>query len=211
MLATPPLVAMTNEEPAALPRLAFARTPMWEQAETSTQQAFSALVGRLGDRVAEPEFPVAMSEIIALHGTVMDVDMARNLRREYEDARDQLSQRLRQLIERGHAHLAIAYRRALDQVEPLNAALDPIFDRYDALVTPAAPGEAPLGLDATGNPVFCTMWTYLGTPAVTLPLLKGPAGMPLGVQLIGRRGEDAKLLRTAAWLVRHLGQPRLAG
>ncbi len=78
--------------------------------------------------------------------------------------------------------------------------LDPVFDEYDAILTPAAPGVAPRGLDSTGNAVFCTIWTYLGTPAVTLPLLQGESGLPIGVQLVARRGNDARLLRTARWL-----------
>jgi Asp-tRNA(Asn)/Glu-tRNA(Gln) amidotransferase A subunit family amidase len=84
--------------------------------------------------------------------------------------------------------------------------LGSVFDEYDAIVTPAAPGEAPRGLQSTGNPVFCTMWTYLGTPAATLPLMQSEAGLPMGVQLVGRRGNDARLLRTARWLVKTLGQ-----
>jgi Asp-tRNA(Asn)/Glu-tRNA(Gln) amidotransferase A subunit family amidase len=77
-----------------------------------------------------------------------------------------------------------------------------VFDEYDAILTLATPGEAPRGIGSTGNAIFCTLWTYLGTPAVTLPLLSGPSGMPLGVQLVGRRGGDARLLRTARWLVK---------
>ena len=76
-----------------------------------------------------------------------------------------------------------------------------MFDRYDAILTPAAPGEAPSGLGATGNPVFNGLWTLCGVPALSLPLLEGPNGLPLGVQLVGRLGEDARLLRTARWLV----------
>ena len=106
------------------------------------------------------------------------------------------------MIERGRAALAIDYTRALAGAAPLNRTLDALFDEYDAILTPAAPGEAPRGLDSTGNPVFCTIWTYLGTPAVTLPLMQGENGMPLGVQLVGRRGNDARLLRTARWLVK---------
>ena len=81
-----------------------------------------------------------------------------------------------------------------------------MFDEFDAILTPAAPGEAPRGLASTGNPVFCTIWTYLGMPAVTLPLLRSEAGMPIGVQLVGRRGNDARLLRTARWLVKTVGR-----
>jgi Asp-tRNA(Asn)/Glu-tRNA(Gln) amidotransferase A subunit family amidase len=86
-----------------------------------------------------------------------------------------------------------------------------VFDEYDAIITPSAPGPAPRGLDSTGNPVFCTLWTFLGTPAVTLPLLKSDDGMPMGVQLVGRRGNDARLLRTANWLVKTLGRGKSGG
>ena len=65
-------------------------------------------------------------------------------------------------------------------------------------------GAAPVGLESTGNPVFCTLWTFCGTPAITLPLMQGSHGMPIGVQLVGSRGDDARLLRTARWLVDHV-------
>src|SRR5690606_7684419 len=74
----------------------------------------------------------------------------------------------------------------------------------DAIVTPAAPGEAPRDLSVTGKPAFNSLWTLLGLPAVTLPLLVGQNGLPLGVQLVGRKGEDQRLIRTAAWLQRRL-------
>ena len=106
-----------------------------------------------------------------MHRTVMEVEMAHNLHRDFEQGGDSLSKVLRALIERGRKALAVDYTRALAGSAPLNAALDGVFDEYDAILTPAAPGPAPRGLDSTGNPAFCTMWTYLGTPAVTLPLL----------------------------------------
>jgi Asp-tRNA(Asn)/Glu-tRNA(Gln) amidotransferase A subunit family amidase len=109
------------------------------------------------------------------------------------------------MIEEGRGLLAVDYARALDAIEVLNEGLDPLFERWDAILTPATAGEAPLGLESTGDPAFCTIWTYLGLPAVTLPLLQGEAGLPVGVQLVGRRGFDGRLMRTAAWLARRLG------
>ncbi|MCZ7658687.1 MAG: amidase [Xanthobacteraceae bacterium] len=117
-----------------------------------------------------------------------------------------LSERLRQLIERGRTYRAVEYTRAIAGIGPLNDALDEVFNEYDAILTASAPGEAPRGLDSTGNPVFCTIWTYLGTPAVTLPLMRSESGMPLGVQLVGCRGNDARLLRTARWLIATLSR-----
>ena len=66
------------------------------------------------------------------------------------------------------------------------------------LLTLAAPGEAPLGLSSTGNAVFSAIWTLMGVPAITLPMLVGENGMPIGIQLIGATGEDEKLLTVAA-------------
>jgi Asp-tRNA(Asn)/Glu-tRNA(Gln) amidotransferase A subunit family amidase len=139
------------------------------------------------------------------------VEMAHNLHRDYEKGRDKLSEPLRKLIERGRTYPAVEYAAALAGAVPLNASLDHVFDEYDAILTPAAPGEAPRGLASTGNPVFCTLWTYLGTPAVTLPLLRSEAGMPLGVQLIARRGNDARLLRSARWLVKSMQRASKGG
>ena len=95
---------------------------------------------------------------------------------------------------------AVDYNKAVEGRELLNSGLNLVFDFYDIIITPASPGPAPLGLDATGSPVFNTLWSFTGVPAITLPLLQGSNGMPLGVQLIGPRGDDARLLRTARWL-----------
>jgi Asp-tRNA(Asn)/Glu-tRNA(Gln) amidotransferase A subunit family amidase len=200
--ARPPLSAVAASAPPLPPRFAFVRTPAWEQAESATAAAFGALIETLGEVASEVELASSFDRAIELHGIVMAVDMAHNLHRDYEEGREKLSAVLRQLIERGRACSAIDYTRALAAADQLNQILDPIFDEYDAILTPAAPGEAPLGLGSTGNPVFCTTWTYLGTPAVTLPLLQGENGLPLGVQLVGRRGNDARLLRSANWLVK---------
>ena len=201
-VAHPHLSAVAASEPPLPPRFAFVRSPAWDRAEPATGEAFAELVGALGEVAAEVAIGAGFDRAIDMHHTVMDVEMAHNLGRDYEKGADKLSAVLRKLIERGRTVPACDYMRALAGIAPLNQALDALFDEYDAILTPAAPGEAPRGLDSTGNPVFCTIWTYLGTPAVTLPLMQGESGMPLGVQLVGRRGNDARLLRTANWLVK---------
>jgi Asp-tRNA(Asn)/Glu-tRNA(Gln) amidotransferase A subunit family amidase len=204
-IARPPLAAVAASEPPLPPRLAFVRSPAWERAEPVTREAFGELVQALGEAVAEVELGARFARAVEMHRTIMEVEMAHNLHRDYEKSGDRLSGVLRKLIERGRGHAAVDYAAAIAGIPSLNGALDPVFDEFDAIVTPAAPGEAPSGLESTGDPIFCTMWTYLGTPAVTLPLLRSAAGMPLGVQLVGRRDADARLLRTARWLVETLG------
>jgi Asp-tRNA(Asn)/Glu-tRNA(Gln) amidotransferase A subunit family amidase len=200
-IARPPLAALAASEPLLPPRFAFVRSPAWKDAEPVTGEAFAELVAALGEQVGEVELGASFEQAIDQHRTVMEVDMAHNLARDYDQGRDKLSAPLRQIIERGRDRKAVDYTRAVAAIEPMNEAVAGIFDEFDAILTPAAPGEAPRGLASTGNPVFCTIWTYLGTPAVTLPLLRSAAGLPIGVQLVGRRGNDARLLRTARWLV----------
>jgi Asp-tRNA(Asn)/Glu-tRNA(Gln) amidotransferase A subunit family amidase len=207
-VARPPFVTVAASEPPLPPRFAFVRSPAWPHADPSTVAAFEELIGVLGEAVSEVELGQSFDGAVESHGIVMAVDMAHNLHRDYEKGSDKLSPTLRKIIERGRTLPAIDYTRAVAGVAPRNQALDAVFDEYDAILTPAAPGEAPRGLDSTGNPIFCSIWTYLGTPAVTLPLMQGENGMPLGVQLVARRGNDARLLRTARWLVQTCAQGR---
>ena len=97
---------------------------------------------------------------------------------------------------------AVDYQRALraHRAGGRRASTSCSCERYDAILTPAALGTAPKGLGSTGDPAFCTLWTLLGMPALSLPLMQGANGLPLGVQLVGRRNFDARLLRTARWL-----------
>jgi Asp-tRNA(Asn)/Glu-tRNA(Gln) amidotransferase A subunit family amidase len=200
-VARPPLSAVAASEPPLPPRFAFVKSPAWEHAEPVTREAFAELVDGLGEAAAEVDLGESFTRASEFHRTVMEVEIAHNLHRDYERGRDRLSKPLCAVIERGRTHRAVEYTGAVAGIAPLNEALDSVFDEYDAIVTPAAPGEAPRGLESTGNPIFCTLWTYLGVPAITLPLLWSEAGLPLGVQLVGRRGNDARLLRTARWLV----------
>ena len=96
------------------------------------------------------------------------------------------------------------YNNAVAGREILYSGLNEIFEWNDAIITPATIGVAPAGLESTGSPIFCTIWTLCGMPAITLPLMQGENGMPLGVQLVGPRGDDARLLRTARWLINEL-------
>jgi len=185
--------AATAPLPQAL-RLAFVRTPAWKYIEPEAEKAFLALAQRLG--ATEKPLGSNFESAIERHGVVMAVDMATNFLKDYERGRDKLSPALCQQLERGRQVPASVYRSAIEARETLYAELDPLFDAYDAILTPSAPGSAPVAA-TTGNPAFCSLWTYLGTPAITLPLLQARNGLPIGVQLVGRRGDDTRLLQVA--------------
>jgi Asp-tRNA(Asn)/Glu-tRNA(Gln) amidotransferase A subunit family amidase len=101
----------------------------------------------------------------------------------------------------------VDYQRALSRLEAAQESFIELFEqRYDAILTPAAPSAAPKGLESTGDPVFCTPWTLCGMPALSLPLLQNTNGLPIGVQLVGPRHGDARLLRTARWLAAKMAE-----
>jgi Asp-tRNA(Asn)/Glu-tRNA(Gln) amidotransferase A subunit family amidase len=199
--APPRLLEVARQDWPLPPDLALVQSPVWDQADDDLKSAFAELAEALGPRITEVDLPEAFKAAHGLHGMIMGVDLARSFATEYERGRDQLSARLRGIIEDGQRALAIDYARALELVAGLRDSLDPLFARYDMIVTPATTGQPPRGLESTGSPAFCTIWTLLGLPAVTLPLLTGAEGMPIGVQLVGRFGDDARVLRTARWLV----------
>ncbi len=195
-----PFVATAAEEPPFPPLLAYVKGPAWDRAEEETKEAFAELAGELADHVVEVDFPESARLALELHRTIMEAEMAANLEREWDKGRERLSESLRAQLGRGREIGALDYQRALARIPLINEGFQDIFERCDAIVTPAAAGTAPKGLESTGDPAFCTLWTLCGMPAISLPLMRGSNGLPLGVQLVGRRGDDARLLRTARWV-----------
>ncbi|HEY9454588.1 MAG TPA: amidase [Bradyrhizobium sp.] len=198
--ARPHLSALAASKPPLPPRLAFVKTPVWDQAEDGTKSAFAELVDFLGDSVVETPLPSMFDHAVDIHRTIHEADLAVAFAREYDGGRDRLSQSLREMIERGQQVKAADYLRGVARIPILSREAEEIFKNCDAILTPATVGEAPRGFDNTGSPIFCTIWTLLGLPAISLPLMQGENGLPLGVQLVGPRGFDGRLLRTAQWL-----------
>jgi Asp-tRNA(Asn)/Glu-tRNA(Gln) amidotransferase A subunit family amidase len=201
-----PFRKLALEEPPLEPMLAFIKTPHWERTDPDTKEAFAELQETLGKQVEEVELFPSANEAWDWQRTIMEAEMAANLEPLWVAGRDKLSEKLRALLERGRETRAVDYQRALRRIAPAVESLDELFmQRYDAILTTPALGTAPKGLGSTGDPVFCSIWTLFGMPAITLPLMQGENGLPLGVQLVGRKGYDARLLRSARWLEKKVG------
>jgi Asp-tRNA(Asn)/Glu-tRNA(Gln) amidotransferase A subunit family amidase len=199
----PNLMATATTEAGIAPMFAFVKTFAWSQADSSTHEAFGELVEQLGARASEFVLDHTTEAGIAAARTVGDVEIATYYGPNLDKHPELFSKMLAARIEAGRRVPGTAYLQALNDRERFyRSVLEPLH-QYGTILTPAAPGPAPKGLETTGNPVFCSFWTYIGVPAVTLPLLEAD-GMPMGVQLIGARRDDGRLLRAARWLERAL-------
>ncbi len=195
--------------PEAMPRFGLYRTPMWEEAEPSAAAALDharAALERAGAWVGEVAVPPEHRGLTAAQDAVMGFEAARGLAHERLQHSAELSPRLAQLLDAGMSVGADAYEAALAETAAARSKLDGFFGPCDAMLTPAAPGEAPQGLGYTGNPVFNRMWTLLGVPCVTLPAIWSDSGLPTGIQLVGRPGRDAQLMAAALFAERALAK-----
>jgi Asp-tRNA(Asn)/Glu-tRNA(Gln) amidotransferase A subunit family amidase len=186
--------------PERPPRIGFVGTPLWDRVDADARERISGLVDRLGEAVRSTAMPEAAAGAWDWQRTVMEAEIAANYDSEWTAGRERLSESLRSQIARGRAITAVDYQRALARIDAVNTAFAPLYAQHDVILTPAVAGTAPRGLDSTGDPSFCTLWTFCGMPALTLPLLQGANGLPLGVQLVASRGHDARLLQAASWL-----------
>jgi Asp-tRNA(Asn)/Glu-tRNA(Gln) amidotransferase A subunit family amidase len=190
------------------PRLGLCRTPQWPQATAATREALDAAARQLaaaGAELRELALPEEFANLAVAQETIQIFEGARCCAYELTMHREQLSQKLLELLAPAEGISYAAYAEALALAETCRRKLQAIFTDYDALLVPSAPGEAPAGLDATGNPIFNRMWTLLHTPAVNLPGHIGPHGLPVGVQVIGPLGMDDRLLSIAAWMHSRIG------
>jgi amidase len=187
---------------SAPPRIGFCRTPVWEDADGDTHALLehtAAVLAAAGATVRD--VALSPSDILDHHRRIFEFEAARNYAYEYEVHGEKLSEGLRDgLLARGRALPLAAYVEAIETAEAFRRKLDDVFAEVDLLLAPSAMGEAPEGLDSTGDARFNAIWTLAWTPCITLPAGNGRKGLPLGIQLIGPRFRDEALLDAAAWV-----------
>lgn len=190
------------------PRLAAVRTPAWPLAEASQQENFTQVIAQLrraGAAIESATLPDTFSLAHDVHQTIMQYEGARSFSHLQVQHRERLSSEMNRLIDEGLLISDSAYHAALESRTRLRGELGEFMNRYDAVISLPARGEAPVTLAHTGDPVFCTIWTLCGAPAITLPSGLGAHGLPLGLQLVGGYLEDARLLQVAQWCSLQIG------
>ena len=186
------------------PVFAMVRLPQQDSADAQTMAAMEELASSLGDQLWRAQLPAGFEAAANVRQRINFAEMAHWYAGLERRGRAVMSPLLTAAIDEGKAVPAHAYLAAIDQRDLLNSGLDELFDRCDVLLCPATPTAAPFGLDSTGSAIFNGLWTLCGTPTISLPLFRAENSLPIGVQLVGRFGDDARLLRTARWLAAHV-------
>jgi Asp-tRNA(Asn)/Glu-tRNA(Gln) amidotransferase A subunit family amidase len=193
---------------AGAPRIGFCRSPVWDKAEPDTvallERTATALSSK-GASIVDVAFAPDYKNIIDDHAAITGWESVRNYADERLRNPDKMSAEIKEgPMKRGLEVTFERYVAAQRQAVAFRAHVDSLFDKVDVLLTASAPGEAPEGIAFTGDPVFNSIWTLAHTPCVTLPAGTGAKGLPLGVQLVGLRHADDRLLSIAAWVAAHL-------
>ena len=196
----PKLLAASKQNPPAEPILAYIKLPFMSELEEEVKEGFAEVKDELKGKIDEVELPEGFANIPKWHQIIMESDMAQSFSAEYKKSKNKLSDKIIEAIERGMKYTSVEYNDARSKIEVANVYFNQFFHDYDAVLTPSADGEAPKGLASTGDPIFSTIWTFCGMPSISLPLLQGKNGLPIGVQLVSSLYDDERLFRNASWL-----------
>ncbi|HEY4174035.1 MAG TPA: amidase family protein, partial [Rhodopila sp.] len=197
-----------DSRPGTAPRIGTCRSPTWGTATAETQALLSRVtdsLSRAGATISHRELPESFNALVEAHPIIMNRESARALGWELANHSDQLSEGLRERMAFGLNQAEAAIRNAYAVFETTQHGFPGAMDGLDILVTPSAPGEAPKGLEWTGDPAFNSIWTSLHVPCVTVPAGTGPNGLPLGIQIVGRQGDDRAVLAWARWVEAAIG------
>jgi Asp-tRNA(Asn)/Glu-tRNA(Gln) amidotransferase A subunit family amidase len=197
--ASPAFRAAVAEEPPIPPAFTLVRTPMWDKADADARRALEDLAKVLSAR--EVDLPDYYRDAWSGLRAIMAADMAHNLGA-FVDKGGEVSKQFRDLVAEGRKVTATEYLAAKRDARRYADGMATIFEQLsDAILTLSARGVAPQGIETTGDPLFCTLWTLTGLPSLNLPLLASADGLPIGVQLVGAHGRDERLLRTARAMI----------
>ncbi|MEX2453788.1 MAG: amidase [Rhodospirillaceae bacterium] len=198
-----------GDGPGRPPRIGLCRTHHWAQAQPESVEAVESAGARfaeLGAEVGECVLPPHFADLAQTHATILCAGLARSLKDVRRNHADRISKRLTGMIDDGAATSAERLVEAFAHADACTMQFAAVAGPWDVLLTPSAPGEAPAGHAATGDPVFQIVWTLLQVPCVTLPWSTGPNGLPVGIQMVGRKGDDDRVLRVARWLEARRGR-----
>ncbi|MDC0628310.1 amidase [Pelagibacteraceae bacterium] len=194
------ILEASQKDPYFEPKFIFYKTDKWKNIDKESKNAFEFFIKKFKKNIEVFDVPGYFKDIPKYHQIIHETDLANNFQAYYKKDKKKLSKEMRDAIERGLKHAAYDYANAIDFMEQSYQSYKEVFEDYHGVITPSASGVADKGLKSTGSADFQKIWTYMGLPTISLPLLTGESDLPLGVQLIGDKLDDIRFLSTANWL-----------
>jgi len=188
------------------PKFIFYKTKNWKNIDKESQKSFEIFIKTFKKNIEVFDTPSYFDDIRKYHKIIHETDMANNFQLYYKKYKKKLSKEMVSAIERGLKNSATEYAEAIDFMKRSYDSYKEVFEDYHGVLTPASSGVAPKGLGNTGSPEFSTVWTYLGLPSISLPLLTGKNDLPLGIQFIGDKHDDLRFLGVASWIEKNCKQ-----
>ena len=194
------MLKVCKKGPLFEPKFIFYKTKNWKNVDKASQKSFEFFIKTFKKNIEVFDTPSYFDLIPKYHRIIHETDMANNFQNYYKKSKKKLSKEMITAIERGLKYNAKDYAEAIDFMKRSYESYKEVFEDYHGILTPSTTGVAPKGLKSTGSPEFCTTWTYMGLPSISLPLLTGTNNLPLGLQLIGDKLDDLRFLGVANWL-----------
>jgi Asp-tRNA(Asn)/Glu-tRNA(Gln) amidotransferase A subunit family amidase len=198
--STEDMLAETKKGPLYDPKFIFYKTDAWKLIDKKSRESFEYFIKSFKKNIEVFDTPSYFKDIHKYHQIIHETDLANNFALYYKKYKKKLSKYMQVAIEKGNKHPAKDYAEAIDFMKRSYESYEEVFEDYHGVLSPSSPGVAIKGLKSTGTAEFNKVWSYLGTPCISLPLLQGENGLPLGVQLIGARYDDHRFLGIANWL-----------
>ena len=190
----------TKKGPLFEPKFIFYKTDYWKLVEKKSRESFEYFIKSFKNNIEVFDTPSYFKDIHKYHQIIYDTDLANNFSLYFKKYKKKLSKIMQDAIIRGNKHSAKDYAEAVDFMKRSYESYEEVFEDYHGVLSPSSPGVAPKSLKTTGTAEFNKVWSYLGTPCISLPLLQGENNLPLGVQLIGAKYDDQRFLGVANWL-----------
>ena len=204
--STEDMIDVCRKGPLFDPKFIFYKTKNWKNLDKESQESFEIFIKTFKKNIEVFDTPSYFDNIPKYHKIIHETDMANNFQLYYKKYKKKLSKEMVSAIERGFKNSATEYAEAIDFMKRSYDSYKEVFEDYHGVLTPASSGVAPKGLGNTGSPEFSTVWTYLGLPSISLPLLTGKNDLPLGIQFIGDKHDDLRFLGVASWIEKNCKQ-----
>ena len=202
------MLEVCKKGPIFEPKFIFYKTDKWKNIDKESQKAFEFLIKNFKKNIEVFDTPSYFKDIPRYHQIIHETDLANNFQVYYKKDKNKLSKEMRDAIGRGMKYSAKEYTDAIDFMKQSYESYKEVFEDYHGVITPSSSGVADKGLTSTGSADFQKIWTYLGLPTISLPLLTGENNLPLGVQLVGNKLDDLRFLGTANWLEKNCKDER---